>query len=295
MPLDVVLAGSSLHVRKDFLASGSLAGVVETLKSLLLPVFPTLAAHIRIDMITVACIALNSFAIIWAGIFYYLSAIWPLLGCFSLIVFGTAAMSISSKKIAVAVLNAGQIICLTFIFSSTGSCQTPMRGYLGSIIVMCFILTQNTSFSLLWVVIVSIVGITIHADMCLDRPGLISSYHIASLDFSYTALVLLLSLLCERERLAVDATKSKFVASVTHELRTPLNGILCAAELLLESDSCNEEELQHVGTVYGCGQLLSSLINNVLDAEMVHTQRRYAGTGRETVFDAVEVRIRGDH
>tara|TARA_R110002050_G_scaffold139887_3_gene264457 strand:- start:219 stop:464 length:246 start_codon:yes stop_codon:yes gene_type:complete len=80
------------------------------------------------------------------------------------------------------------------------------------------------------------------------------------------------------------------VASVSHELRTPLNGILCASELLLERDTLDEEDLQYIGTIFGCGQLMSSLINNVLDAETFNrTKKSYSGMNANGMFDIGEV------
>ncbi len=72
--------------------------------------------------------------------------------------------------------------------------------------------------------------------------------------------------------LAEQATKNKsmFLATMSHELRTPLNSILGNAELL------SREHLEHktetrVNDIYSAGQLLISIINDVLDLSKLDT------------------------
>ncbi len=76
----------------------------------------------------------------------------------------------------------------------------------------------------------------------------------------------------ERERLdraravaaAANDAKTALLANVSHEIRTPLNAVLGVAELLAATP-LNERQRQHVAVFQQAGELLSDLINDLLD------------------------------
>jgi len=76
----------------------------------------------------------------------------------------------------------------------------------------------------------------------------------------------------ERQRLdharavaaAANEAKTAFLANVSHEIRTPLNAVLGAAELLAATP-LSERQRQHVAVFQQAGELLSDLINDLLD------------------------------
>ena len=76
----------------------------------------------------------------------------------------------------------------------------------------------------------------------------------------------------ERERLdraravaaAANDAKTTLLANVSHEIRTPLNAVLGVAELLAATP-LNERQRQHVAVFQQAGELLSDLINDLLD------------------------------
>lgn len=73
-----------------------------------------------------------------------------------------------------------------------------------------------------------------------------------------------------------NLAKSDFLANTSHEIRTPLNGVLGMAKLLSMSE-LTEQQRHYVDTLSSSGQMLLSLIENILDISRID-----AG---EVVFD----------
>ena len=82
--------------------------------------------------------------------------------------------------------------------------------------------------------------------------------------------------------------KSTFIANMSHELRTPLNAILGYSEMLADDaeadgDERRAEDLRHV---FGAGNHLLGLINDVLDISKIEAGRMEV---RATDFDLLDV------
>ncbi|MGF1779422.1 ATP-binding protein [Vibrio nomapromontoriensis] len=71
----------------------------------------------------------------------------------------------------------------------------------------------------------------------------------------------------EQERIKAQAStkaKTAFLATLSHEIRTPMNGVLGTAQLLLKSDLTIEQR-KHLKTLYGSGEHMMALLNEILD------------------------------
>jgi len=90
---------------------------------------------------------------------------------------------------------------------------------------------------------------------------------------------------------AVQASeaKSNFLANMSHEIRTPLNGILGMAEAL-KMKPLREHEAEMVGTILESGQVLTTLLNDVLDLSKIeagHLQIQPVETTLEELVTSV--------
>ena len=73
---------------------------------------------------------------------------------------------------------------------------------------------------------------------------------------------------------AEDANRAKslFLATISHEIRTPMNGVLGKTEVLL-TETKDERTREQLGVIQRSGELMVSLINDLLDLTKLEAQK----------------------
>jgi len=72
---------------------------------------------------------------------------------------------------------------------------------------------------------------------------------------------------------SASLAKTQFLTTMSHELRTPMSGILGMAQLLMTPELSTPDRLEYTRTVLDSGQVLLSLLNDILDLSRIEAGR----------------------
>jgi len=72
-----------------------------------------------------------------------------------------------------------------------------------------------------------------------------------------------------KEAEIANKTKSEFLSHISHEIRTPMNAVLGTAEIQLQKETHPPELEEAFNTIYGSGNLLLNIINDILDLSKI--------------------------
>jgi signal transduction histidine kinase len=72
---------------------------------------------------------------------------------------------------------------------------------------------------------------------------------------------------------AANIAKSRFLANMSHEIRTPMNGVLGMAQMLRMPGVTEEERIDYAGVAVESGNILMTLINDILDLSKIEADK----------------------
>jgi len=98
-----------------------------------------------------------------------------------------------------------------------------------------------------------------------------------------------------KEAEAANKAKSDFLSHISHEIRTPMNAILGTAEIQLQKMDHTPESEEAFNTIYGSGNLLLNIINDILDLSKIEAGKLEIMSYRydipSIIYDTVQLNL----
>jgi signal transduction histidine kinase/CHASE1-domain containing sensor protein/ActR/RegA family two-component response regulator len=97
-----------------------------------------------------------------------------------------------------------------------------------------------------------------------------------------------------------NQSKSAFLANMSHEIRTPLNALMGFSEMLIRDDVDRNQKSELSSNIIRNGQLLTRLVDDILDLSKIEAGKLYIEKKRSDVFEMVSeiksmMKMRLDH
>jgi signal transduction histidine kinase/CheY-like chemotaxis protein len=86
---------------------------------------------------------------------------------------------------------------------------------------------------------------------------------------------------------ASNRAKSKFLAVMSHEIRTPMNTILGITEIQLQDEALPQHIKEAFNEIYNSGDLLLSIINDILDLSKIEADKMELSVGKYEVASLI--------
>ncbi len=90
---------------------------------------------------------------------------------------------------------------------------------------------------------------------------------------------------------SINETRALFFAQISHEIRTPISGVIGLCDLL-QSTSLTSEQAKHVRSISDCGQLLLTIVNDILDISKIEAGKLSLNTGIFNLHDLIASVVR---
>ncbi|MCL2180542.1 MAG: ATP-binding protein [Treponema sp.] len=91
----------------------------------------------------------------------------------------------------------------------------------------------------------------------------------------------------KEEAEAANKAKSSFLSTMSHEIRTPMNAILGISEIQLQKESLDKDSKEALEKIYSSGDLLLSIINDILDLSKIEADKLELANSRYEIASMI--------